>query len=105
MRATLANRDYRTLDEPSNPIDYVAVSHRHSNDRNPSARRWRGDERALAFEDPDQPVEVLIVDECIYADSRGRVNAGDSVDAICGATRRFRPAAEGSTTPSAAITP
>jgi len=62
MRATLANRDHRALDKCPNALDDIPVSHRGSNDWNTSSGRWRGEERALRFEDPDQPVEVLIVD-------------------------------------------
>ena len=62
MRATLANRHHRALEEVSDPFDYVSISHRDSHDRSASPEGRRGEERALAFEDPDQPEEVLIVD-------------------------------------------
>jgi hypothetical protein len=62
MRATLANRHHRTLDKASDTFDDVSVGHRHPYDWDTSSGRWRGEERALAFEDPGQPVEVSIVD-------------------------------------------
>ncbi|MDP9282395.1 MAG: hypothetical protein M3P38_09900 [Chloroflexota bacterium] len=76
MRATLANRHDRTLDKASDTFDYVSVSHRHSYDWNASSGRWRGEERALAFEDPDQPVEVLIVDRVASTPIREPVSMG-----------------------------
>lgn len=62
MRVTFANCYHRTLDKVSDTFDDVSVGHRHSDDWSTACGWWRGEERALAFEDPDQPVEVLIVD-------------------------------------------
>jgi len=105
MRATRANWDHGALEEASDTFDYVAVSHRDAHNWNTPSGTWRGEERALAFEDPDQPEEVMIVDRVASTPIREAVSMGECVDAICGAARRFRPAAEWSTTTSAAITP
>jgi hypothetical protein len=105
MRATLANRDHRALDECPNPLDDIPVGHRDSYDWNTPPGGWRGEERALAFEDPDQPEEVLIVDRVASTPMREAVSMGQCVDAICGAAKQFRTATGWSTTISAAITP
>jgi hypothetical protein len=62
MRATLPNRHHRSLEKSGDAFDDVSVGHRDAYDWSTASGGWRGEERALAFEDPDQPVEVLIVD-------------------------------------------
>ena len=69
MQATFTNGHHSALDESPNAFDYVTIGHRHSNDWDASSRWRRGEKGALAFEDPDQPEEITIVDGVIYADS------------------------------------
>lgn len=74
MRSTLADREDCAVDESAHPLDDVPVGQHYSNYRSPSSRGRCGDECALAFEDTDQPVEVVIVHKSHLRGFKNRVN-------------------------------
>lgn len=53
--------DDRPLTKASDPLDDVAVRHRHSNEGCTGVRRCAAAERSLTLEDTDKPVELLFV--------------------------------------------
>jgi hypothetical protein len=51
----------RSLEKSGDPLDDVAVGHRHSDERRTRTRRRSAAERSLTLEDADKPVELSFV--------------------------------------------